>query len=108
MGVRSAVRCAAPATDTDADTILDSGANDYITKPFRMGVLLARLRAQLHQHAQSEDAIFGPYTFRPAAKMLLDQTGKKKIRLTEKEAAVLKPSIPYRPAARLACHSGVT
>ena len=32
------------AADTDADTILglDSGANDYITKPFRMGVLLAR------------------------------------------------------------------
>jgi len=36
--------------------------------------------------------------------MLLDQTGKKKIRLTEKEAAVLKPSIPYRPAAQ-ACLS---
>ena len=82
------------AADTDADTILglDSGANDYITKPFRMGVLLARLRAQLRQHAQSEDAIFtiGPYTFRPAAKMLLDQSGKKKIRLTEKETAILK------------------
>lgn len=33
--------------DTDADTILelDSGANDYITKPFKFPVLLARLRA---------------------------------------------------------------
>jgi DNA-binding response OmpR family regulator len=80
------------APDIDVDTILDSGANDYITKPIRMGVLLARLRAQLRQRAQSEDAVFtiGPYTFRPAAKMLLDQTGKKMIRLTEKEAAVLK------------------
>ena len=108
MGVRSAVRCAAPATDTDADTILDSGANDYITKPFRMGVLLARLRAQLHQHAQSEDAIFGPYTFRPAAKMLLDQTGKKKIRLTEKEAAVPNHLSLIGRLPRIACHSGVT
>ena len=63
------------AQDTDADTIygLDSGANDYITKPFKFPVLLARLRAQLRQHEQSEDAVFnlGPYTFKPAAKMLL-------------------------------------
>ena len=53
--------------DSDADTILglDAGANDYITKPFKFPVLLARIRAQLRQHEQSEDAIFqlGPYTF---------------------------------------------
>ena len=80
--------------DTDADTILglDSGANDYVTKPFRLGVLLARLRAQLRLHEQSEDAVFsiGPYTFRPAAKLLLEEDGNKKIRLTEKETAILK------------------
>lgn len=80
--------------DTDADTILglDAGANDYVTKPFRLGVLLARLRAQLRQHEQSEDAVFpiGPYTFRPAAKMLLENATSKKVRLTEKESAILK------------------
>jgi DNA-binding response OmpR family regulator len=80
--------------DTDADTILglDAGANDYVTKPFRLGVLLARLRAQLRQHEQSEDAVFaiGPYTFRPAAKLLLENGTNKKVRLTEKEAAILK------------------
>ena len=80
--------------DSEADTILglDAGANDYITKPFRLGVLLARLRAQLRQHEQSEDAVFtiGPYNFRPAAKLLLEAGGKKKIRLTEKETAILK------------------
>jgi DNA-binding response OmpR family regulator len=79
--------------DTDADEILglDAGANDYVTKPFRLNVLLARLRAQLRQHEQSEDAVFtiGPYSFQPAAKLLLDAAGKK-IRLTEKETAVLK------------------
>ena len=79
--------------DTDADAILglDSGANDYITKPFKLPVLLARIRAQLRQHEQSEDAVFqlGPYTFKPAMKMLIDAKDKK-IRLTEKETNILK------------------
>ncbi|MDP9137395.1 MAG: response regulator transcription factor [Pseudomonadota bacterium] len=78
---------------SDADMILglDSGANDYVAKPFKFGVLLARIRAQLRQHEQSEDAVFrlGPYSFKPASKVLL--TGdNKKIRLTEKEASILK------------------
>jgi DNA-binding response OmpR family regulator len=79
---------------TDADTILglEAGANDYVTKPFRLGVLLARIRAQLRQHAQSEDAVFaiGPYSFRPAAKLLLRNGTNRKVRLTEKESAILK------------------
>ncbi len=78
---------------SDADMILglDSGANDYVTKPFKFAVLLARIRAQLRQHEQSEDAVFviGSYTFKPAAKTLLDAKGNK-IRLTEKETSILK------------------
>jgi DNA-binding response OmpR family regulator len=78
---------------SDADMILglDSGANDYVTKPFKFAVLLARIRAQLRQHDQSEDAVFtiGAYTFKPAAKLLLDDKGGK-IRLTEKETSILK------------------
>lgn len=81
------------AQDTDSDTILglEAGANDYVTKPFRFAVLLARIRAQLRQHEQSEDAKFsvGPYTFKPSQKLLLDERGGK-IRLTEKEAAIIK------------------
>lgn len=81
------------AHDTDADTILglDAGANDYVSKPFKFPVLLARIRAQLRQHEQSEDAVFqlGPYTFKPASKMLIDETDRK-IRLTEKETNILK------------------
>ena len=82
------------AADTDADTIfgLEAGANDYVTKPFRLGVLLARMRTQLRQHEQSEDAVFsiGPYTFRPSAKLLVHGETKQKVRLTEKETAILK------------------
>ena len=79
--------------DSDADTILglDAGANDYVTKPFKFPVLLARIRAQLRQHEQSEDVVFqlGPYSFRPAMKMLVTEDDKK-IRLTEKETNILK------------------
>ena len=46
------------ATDTDTIPGLDAGANDYVTKPFKLAVLLARIRAQLRQHEQSEDAVF--------------------------------------------------
>ena len=81
--------------DTAADTILglDAGANDYVTKPFRLGVLLARIRAHIRQHERSDDAVFtiGPYTFQPANKLLVDNEDKrKKVRLTDKEAAILK------------------
>jgi DNA-binding response OmpR family regulator len=81
------------AADTDSDTILglEAGANDYVTKPFRFAVLLARVRAHLRSHEQSEDATFqiGPYTFRPSVKMLVDEA-EKKVRLTEKETSILK------------------
>ena len=81
------------AADTDADTIegLESGANDYVTKPFRFAVLMARIHAHLRNHEQSEEAIYriGPYTFRPSAKVLVDPQDKK-IRLTEKETNILK------------------
>ena len=80
--------------DTDADTILglDAGANDYVTKPFRIGVLLARLRAHIRQHERSDDAVFtiGPYTFQPANKVLIDNEDDRKVRLTDKETAILK------------------
>ena len=79
------------ATDSDAILGLDAGANDYVTKPFRFGVLLARIRAHMRSHEQSEDAVFriGPYEFRPGVKILIDAK-QKKIRLTEKETNILK------------------
>ncbi len=81
-------------SDDEADVVrgLDSGANDYIAKPFRLAELLARLRAQLRIFENSEDAVFtiGPYTFRPSAKLLQEPVKNRRIRLTEKEAAILK------------------
>jgi two-component system KDP operon response regulator KdpE len=47
--------------DREADkiTALDAGADDYITKPFSTGELLARLRAALrHSRPQGVDAVF--------------------------------------------------
>ncbi|WP_417767914.1 response regulator transcription factor [Stappia sp.] len=79
--------------DTDSDTILglEAGANDYVAKPFKFAVLLARLRAHLRSHEQSEDAVFtiGRFSFRPAQKLMTDDKGGK-IRLTEKETSILK------------------
>ena len=93
---RSGVKCPVimlTGHTSDSDTILglESGANDYVAKPFKFSVLLARIRAQLRQHEQSEDAVFnlGPYVFQPSAKTLTDEAGKK-VRLTEKETNILK------------------
>ena len=81
----------AAAADDDTVQGLDSGANDYVTKPYKFAVLLARIRAQLRSAEHSEAAVYrlGSYEFRPAGKMLLDPQGKK-IRLTEKETSILK------------------
>jgi DNA-binding response OmpR family regulator len=93
IGVRTPI-VMLTAADSDADTVsgLDSGADDYVTKPFRLSVLLARLRARLRQNEQSEEAVFaiGPYTFQPSLKLLVDSGRGRKVRLTEKEAAILK------------------
>ncbi|KEG21321.1 response regulator transcription factor [Bartonella bacilliformis] len=79
--------------DTNCDNLLnlEVGANDYVTKPFRFAVLLARIRAQLRQYEHNEDTVFhiGPYNFKPGRKLLIDQQNNH-IRLTEKESAILK------------------
>ena len=89
-------------SDDEADVVrgLDAGANDYIAKPFRLAELLARVRAQLRIFENSEDAVFtiGPYTFRPSAKLLQEPAQNRRIRLTEKEAAILK--FLYRAGTR--------
>jgi DNA-binding response OmpR family regulator len=81
------------AASGEDETILglESGATDYVTKPFKFSVLMARIRAHLRTHEQSEDLVLhiGPYEFRPADRMLRDAKGRK-LRLTDKEANILK------------------
>ena len=77
--------------DSDAILSLESGANDYVTKPIRFGVLLARIRAQLRQHQASDDVVFtiGPYMFLPSSKLVLNHNGNK-VRLTGMETSILR------------------
>jgi len=79
---------------SEADTILglDAGANDYVTKPFRLEVFLARLRAQFRVHEKSDGATLriGPYNFIPSSRMMVRQETGEKIYLTDKETMILK------------------
>lgn len=78
----------------DSDTILglESGANDYVAKPFSFSVLLARIRSQLRQFSTSTEAVFtiGPYKFRPSTRELDTGDGLRPLKLTEKETNILK------------------
>lgn len=84
--------------DSDAGAIrgLDAGATDYVSKPFKLGVLLARIRAQIRQFEHSDDAhlVIGHFDFSPGMKMLAPNGGgaskSDQIRLTDKEAQILK------------------
>jgi DNA-binding response OmpR family regulator len=78
--------------ETDVVRGLDSGANDYVGKPFVWNELLARLHVHLRLFERSDAAIFfiGPYTFRPGKKVLQEISGNRRIPLTTMETAVLK------------------
>jgi len=78
------------ATDPDIIMGLESGANDYIARPIRFNVLLARAQTHLRIHGQTFSASFrlGSYEFRPSAKVLIDQN-QRRIRLTVKETDIL-------------------
>ena len=93
QGVRAPIILLTGAAREELDQVngLDAGANDYVLKPFKFSVLLARIRAHLRSHEASEDAVFriGRYEFRPSLRLLLD-AAKKKIRLTDKETAILR------------------
>ena len=69
----------------------DARASDYILKPFKYPILLARINIQLLKYEKSYDRAFtlGPYTFYPAIKMLKTHDNNA-IQLTEKETDILK------------------
>ena len=69
----------------------DARASDYIIKPFKFPILLARMNVQLRMYENSYDSALtlGPYTFHPAMKMLKTHDNNE-IQLTEKETDILK------------------
>jgi DNA-binding response OmpR family regulator len=70
---------------------LESGANDYITKPFNSKILFARIKAHFRQFDQTEDASFsvGEAIFEPGNRLFI-QPDSTKIKLTHKESGILK------------------
>jgi len=92
-GVAAPIVILGPAgSEADSTAALDAGASDYVTRPLRVGELLGRLRAHLRQGEVNEDTVLtiGPFAFRPSTRLLSDATGCRTVRLTDKEAAILK------------------
>jgi DNA-binding response OmpR family regulator len=80
------------ARDSVEDRVkgLDSGAEDYLVKPFALQELLARLRALLRRDAQDKSAVLqiGDLTLDPATHFV-ERAGES-IDLTAKEFALLE------------------
>lgn len=77
--------------EEDKITALDSGADDYVTKPFGMGELVARIRVALRHNAKSQDEPILDF-----GRLVIDLSGRnvdldgKKIKLTPTEYELLK------------------
>ncbi|MBW2567686.1 MAG: response regulator transcription factor [Deltaproteobacteria bacterium] len=77
------------ATIEDKVLGLDSGADDYLTKPFAFQELLARVRALLRRRAETDSPLLqvADLTLDPATRFV--SRGDEKIELTAKEFALL-------------------
>ena len=92
-GVRSPIILVAEELGEDVAIVaLDAGANAYVLKPFKINVLVAKIRSNIRQFEQSEFAIlrFGRFSFKPGDKILLNNSSKEEVRLTDKETAIIK------------------
>jgi len=82
----------AKGQESDIVLGLNVGADDYVTKPFSIDVLMARVEACLRRHRKNEEAedvsLFWPFTLsRDSRKLFRDQ---EEIILTPKEFSVLE------------------
>ena len=87
--------------ETDKVAALDAGADDYVTKPFGMDELLARLRAALRRAAPAEEEAVvetGSFTRRPRRQAGHD-AGAGEVRLTPTEWHIVE--ILVRNAGKL-------
>jgi two-component system, OmpR family, KDP operon response regulator KdpE len=91
--------------NTDAEKIasLDAGADDYLTKPFSVGELLARLRvAQRHRQPTAETSIFQSGPLHIDLTRRLVTVNDQPIKLTPTEYALLRLLVQY--AGRVVTH----
>jgi two-component system KDP operon response regulator KdpE len=94
----------ARAGEPDKVVALDAGADDYVTKPFGMDELLARLRAALRRSATAEDepvVATEDFTVDLAAKTVKDRSGEP-VRLTPTEWHLLE--VLVRNQGKLVAH----
>lgn len=80
------------AKDAEEDVIqgLDTGANDYLTKPFSFGVLCARIRAMLRVKENVTGSVLELADLRLDTAARTVRRGDKTIELSSKEYAVLE------------------
>ena len=71
---------------------LDSGASDYVPKPYKTGELVARIRAHIRAYAASDNAPFqaGFWEVRPTHRLMLDRRDGRVVRISDRELRMLR------------------
>ena len=92
-GIKTPILMLTAKSETDDKvTGLDSGADDYLTKPFMTKELLARIRALCRRNVNSKDGslTYGDVSLDPASATLTCTTNGQSVRLGEKELHILE------------------
>jgi DNA-binding response OmpR family regulator len=74
----------------DVVSVLDVGADDYMTKPFRFEELLARVRARLRAHGTEEVVVLHVGQLRLDLRTRRANVGDREVDLTAREFALLE------------------